>query len=84
VWGFDESTCSKWKSVLSNRELLLLHGHVKTFGASRMICSGCNKELFGKDRYYTLVCHHGELFYPIVYCNPLCLALDWKCLEVEV
>jgi hypothetical protein len=49
-----------------------------------MNCSGCKAPLDGKSRYYTLICHHDELFYPITYCNPMCLALDWNCLEMEV
>ena len=49
-----------------------------------MKCSGCNAVLDGKSRYYTLVCHNEGVFYPIPYCNPLCLAMDWNFLEAEV
>ena len=49
-----------------------------------MKCSGCNKDLSDKERYFTLVCNTNDnAIFTFTYCNPMCLALDWKCLEVE-
>ena len=48
-----------------------------------MKCSGCNKILLGKAKYFTLLCHSSIAIIPFVYCNPMCLALEWNCLEGE-
>ena len=48
-----------------------------------MKCSGCNKILLGKAKYFTLLCHSSIAIIPFVYCNPMCLALEWNCLERE-
>ena len=50
-----------------------------------MRCNGCDRDLTNKERYFTLVCNtNNNAIFTFTYCNPMCLALDWKCMEVEV
>jgi len=46
-----------------------------------MNCDGCGADLSGKKKYFTLVCNWGLEMFTYPYCNPMCIAKDWKCLE---
>jgi hypothetical protein len=52
-----------------------------------MICAYCSKDLSDKKskwQYCTLVCNTNDnAIFTFPYCNPMCLALDWKVLEAE-
>ena len=52
-----------------------------------MKCNGCHKDLFNKKRYFTLVCNtysektNHDAIFTFFYCDPMCIALDWQCME---
>jgi hypothetical protein len=46
-----------------------------------MNCDHCSRNLVQKESYATLVVNKGIHIFTFTYCDAMCIALDWQCIE---